>query len=184
MCTNLKIASVGQVYMVMLVRVVRHGYQGDRSYKGLPAYGDQHGTAPRHSGVPLKHTRVHTGTPPRHSKVHPGTPSRHCKVHFQSMATYSSTTKLRQPTAFATSMVMTTPAREGLRGRLSQGAQRDTKPVNIDMISGPASDATHRVLLSEVKRGLRSLVGNHILRAGALCQIQLFLRQRWRRWWR
>ena len=77
-CTNLKIASVGQVYMVMLVRVVRHGYQGDRSYKGLPAYGDQHGTAPRHSGVPLKHTRVHTGTPPRHSKVHPGTPSRHC----------------------------------------------------------------------------------------------------------
>ena len=46
--------------------------------------------------------------------------------------------------------------------------------MNIDMISGPASDATHRVLLSEVKRGLRSLVGNHILRAGALCQLEFF----------
>ena len=108
---------------------VWHGYHGDRSYKGLPAYGDQHGTAPSHSGVPVKHTRLHsgTGTPPRHSKVHPGTPTWHSKLRFQSMATYSSTTKLRHPTAFATSMVMTSPAREGLRGKLSQGAQRDAK---------------------------------------------------------
>ena len=91
------------------------------------------------------------------------------------MTAYSSTTKLGQATALATSMVMTTPARESLRGRLSHGAQWEAKPLDIDMISGRASDATHRVLLSEVKHRLRSLVGNHILRAGALCQIQLFL---------
>ena len=56
------------------------------------------------------------------------------------------------------------------------------------MISGSASDATHRVQLSEVKHQLRSLVGKHNLRAGALGQLELFrgegiyLRQRWRRW--
>ena len=90
------------------------------------------------------------------------------------MTAYSSTTKLGQATALATSMAMTTPARESLRGRLSHGAQWGAKPLDIDMISGRASDATHRVLLSEVKRGLRSLVRNHILRAGALCQLEFF----------
>ena len=56
-------------------RMVWHGYHGDRSYKGLPAYGDQHGTQPpgtkayqgmyvhsgtlRHQGIPVY---VHSGT--------------------------------------------------------------------------------------------------------------------------
>ena len=47
----------------MLARTVWHGYHGDRSYKGLPAYGDQHGTAPRHSDVPPRHARVCMYTP-------------------------------------------------------------------------------------------------------------------------
>ena len=77
---------------LVIVRVVWHGYHGDRSYKGLPAYGDQHGTAPRHSGVTVLCIAYRA-------------------VHSQSMTTYPANAKLRQATAFAASMALT---REGL----------------------------------------------------------------------
>ena len=66
-------------------RAVWHGYHGDRSYKGLPAYGDQHGTAPRQSSVQARHTKVHRCSLPGQSKVHSGTPPRNSKTQFQSM---------------------------------------------------------------------------------------------------
>ena len=81
--------------------VVWHGYHGDRSYKGLRGlWGPTRHTAPRHSGVP----------------------ARNCKVWYSRVQSIPSTTaysvapKLGQTTAFAASMVMTTPSRKGLDG--------------------------------------------------------------------
>ena len=82
----------GYVYCVwlegyMLASMVWHGYHGDRSYKGLPAYGDQHGTAPRHSDVPPRHARVCTLW---YTTVtyHQGTLSKHDCIlfHYQTRA--------------------------------------------------------------------------------------------------
>ena len=64
-------------------RMVWHGYHGDRSYKGLPAYGDQHGTQPpgtkAYQGM---YTQVH-GTRP-----YQGTLSKHDHIlfHYQTRA--------------------------------------------------------------------------------------------------